>query len=87
MTEDDSKIAPVQGPELIGELRTLIQAARTRVATAANAGLTNNIWGRCYLRCKPHHHSPHLIRENDNDPLTPNDVYRAQECVLSQWKI
>lgn len=44
MTEDDSKIAPVQGPELIGELRTLIQAARTRVATAANAELTMLCW-------------------------------------------
>jgi predicted nuclease of restriction endonuclease-like (RecB) superfamily len=36
--------ATVQGPELISELRTLIQAARTRFAVAANAELTILYW-------------------------------------------
>jgi len=31
--------------------------------------------------------SPHLIRENDNVPLTLNNEYRVQECILSQWEI
>jgi predicted nuclease of restriction endonuclease-like (RecB) superfamily len=44
MTEDVSNRANVQGSELISELRTLIHAARTRFATAANAELTILYW-------------------------------------------
>ena len=44
MTEDVSNRATVQGPKLISELRTLIQAVRTRFATAANAELTILYW-------------------------------------------
>jgi hypothetical protein len=41
---DKMSRATIQGPELISELRTLIQAARARFATAANAELTILYW-------------------------------------------
>lgn len=44
MSKEKAPLPSIQGPELLGELRALIQAARTRVATAVNVELTMLHW-------------------------------------------
>jgi len=44
MSKEMSPLSNIKGPELLGELRALIQSARIRVATAANAELTMLHW-------------------------------------------
>ncbi len=44
MSKEKAPLPNSQGPELLGELRALIQAARTRVATAVNVELTMLHW-------------------------------------------
>lgn len=44
MSQEISPLPNSQGPELLGELRTLIQAVRIRVATVVNAELTILHW-------------------------------------------